>query len=357
MPTPVDLSSVIEDAISDSQVPDSTPDTPETDVTPGTDTPVDTPSDVPADSTNEVQSPAAKVEAPADPEDPFAKEFGLQPQVPGQRENRIPQSRVKDMVEKAKEKALAPLTAELTTFKEKVADYEKRLGQVNQFEQIMVEQPEKFIQMLTNIPAYREIFSVLAQVEAWRESQQAGGPGAPPQGAPPQKQEIPGDPMPEMDQTFADGTKGYSMEGWNKFNEWNARQLEARITKQVEARYKPIEDAWNAQEQVNRLMPEIERKAAEARTWPMFTENEAAVIQAMKENPRLNLEGAYQLVVFPKLRASREQLRAEVLAEVKNAPRSTSTPSGAVKPGPPASSGPRSLQQVIEDSLREKGLK
>lgn len=286
----------------------------------------------PPGSSSQVASPGAP--APA-VDDEFAKKHGISAQSQFGRENRIPYSRVKKIVSNAEKALQDTYTADKTKWdtelgdaKAKVTDYEGRLTQVAEFERIMSQEPSKFLQMLGQLPAYREIFSQLAK--------SASG-------------EAPPDPnaMPEPDQVLSDGSKVYSHDGLKALLDWQGKQVETRVAQ----RYSPIEQEWKAQKQIEDLRPVIQRQIDEARQWHMFNENEQAIVEALNGNPRLSLEGAYRQVVVPLLQTSQDQTRAKVLEELKRAPSSTSAPSGGSKPNQ-TKEGPRSIEQVIKDSIQ-----
>lgn len=366
----LDLISVIEDSVSDatadpdpvdtpaveaSSEPADTPaDSPEASPDPSSD-PID-PSDDTAtpESSSAVPSPAASRDDAQKPvDDPFAKEHGLTPQMSGGRENRIPYSRVKSIVEKAQQKAIAPLTAELTPLKAKVTDYESRLQKVGEFEKIMSDDPQKMLQMLATLPAYKPFFDAVAHYEALSQSQlsQPTTPVTPSPSTAPTNEG-----MPAPDQKLSDGSMVYSMEGLNKLMAWQAQQVETRVTKQVtdqiSERYKPIEQQYQAQEHLQKMIPVINSQIAEARTWPLFTENETEITQALESDRRLSLEGAYRRVVYPKLITNKDTMRADILKEIKAVPTgSTSVSSTASRPSP-VTSGPKSLEEIIKEQVQ-----
>lgn len=279
-------------------------------------------------------STAAPASTSAPVHDQFAKDHGLPPQVPGARENRIPYSRVKSISDSAVKKALAPVQTELTAHKQKVTEYEQRLAQVGQFEHILQNDPEKFLNMLTTIPAYRQIFDQLSQA-AKRGAVQQAQPGGQPM-----------NPTDQMPQPNADGQ--YDIDGLRKLLDWNAAQVEKRL----EQRYKPIEDQWQAQRRIEELAPQIQAEIDAARKWPKFTENEEAITRAIASDSRLSLEGAYRQTVFPTLVSDRDKMRAELLEEIKKAPTSTASPAGATRPAP-ARTGPKTTEQIILDSIKD----
>lgn len=345
-----DLSTVIEDSITDVTLP-----APEVDL----DTPTEAleaapePTEAPEDTPDPVDPPT--------PQDDFDKKFGLTAQSSSGRENRIPYSRVKKITEKAVNDAKSSWqkdleashvpSAKFTELDTKVKDYEARLGQVAEFEKVMTTDHTRFLNMLYSVPGYKEIFDKLAGPQVQQ----------PQQVTPPQT-----DDFPQPDQELSDGSRVYSMEGLKALREWDRKQVESAVMKQVEARYAPIEKDYQSFQKVQAIKPQVEKQIADARTWPLFNESEDEIVAALAKFPSYSLERAYQAVVFPKMKAeqdrvtaesrvTKESVRAEVLKELKQAPRSTSAVTAGTRPTPQAASGPRSLEDVIADSI--KGLK
>lgn len=332
-----DLTEVIEDAITDVEIEDNDTVTETAEASPAeetTETEVEAAPEAETTGGPTPQDTTTPVEAKPE-EDKFAKEFGLPSQSASGRENRIPYSRVKAIVDKAQKKAVEPLTTKLTEFEAKVSDYERRLEQVGQFEQIMVNDPQKFLQMLSTLPAYKQVFESLLNPAQHQQTQQPA-------------EADPTNGMPQPNQKLADGTMVYDMEGLKALMAWQAQQVEQRVSQ----RYQPIEEAWRSQEQINQIIPQVQRQVEEARKWPLFTENEADIVTALQKDQTLSLERAYQQVVYPKLVANKDKVRQEVLSEIKARPGgATSAPSGGVKPGAQAT-GPRSTTDIIRDSIK-----
>lgn len=309
--------------------------------------------------TSEIASPGAKVEKSE--EDEFAKKFGLPQQTIAGRENRIPYSRVKKIVEKAEKEAVAkaqkdwegtsnPKFAELDT---KVKDYEGRLERVGQFEQVMTTQPREFLNMLSQLPAYKDFFDFVNQAIKATPQTQSGQPA----GAPAV------DEMPQPDFALEDGTMVYSMDGLKKLQDWQGAQIEARLSKTYEAKlaevdkqYAPIRQKWEQEQALAKIAPQINKQIDEARKWPQFNENEADIVRALQADTNLSLEGAYRQVVLPKFQIDRDTMRHSLLEEIKKVPQSTATPArGATKPNQ-VPVGPRSTEDIIMDKLKEAGL-
>jgi hypothetical protein len=152
------------------------------------------------------------------------------------------------------------------------------------------------------------------------------------------------------------------MDGLKQLNAWNREQARKETLAEVEKKFGPIESEWQAHKRIESLRPVVNAQIEEARTWEGFGDNEAEIVQALKNDQRLSLEGAYRKVVLPKLKSAWEQektrlvpernkLREEILAEIKSAPRSTAVPSVSSKATP--SSGPKSLEDIITEQIQQ----
>lgn len=341
-----DLNEIIEDSITDAELPVETVE----------DTPVDVEAapevveDAPVDDavTDEVASPAAQAE-----KDEFEKKFGIPGMSSSGRENRIPYSRVKKITEKAvadgvaaKLKEFEPQLAERDA---KITDYEGRLAKVSEFEQVMVTNPDQFLSMLQQLPVYKPFFDKLNAANAGQVQQDvAAASGV-----------TVTDDMPTPDQQLSDGTMVYSMDGLKALNAWNRTQARKETLAEVDKQFGPMQKAWNehkaSQDRMNVIIPQVQQQMADARTWPMFNENEAEIVKALQATEKLSLEGAYRQVVYPKLVADRTRMREEILKEVKQAPRATSVTAPSSKAVSATPTGPRELTDVILDSI--KGIK
>lgn len=368
-----DLEQVIGESIDDagiSETPESTEAATEApQSTEGSD-PAET--EAPEATPTETPDPVAPTETKVDD---FDKKHGITAQAIGGRENRIPYSRVKKITQNAvSEVAEAALgrkptpeeaskiaevvkshVARLPELETKVKTYENQLTSYQGFENIMVNDAEKHLRMLSTLPAYKKFFAAVEQAFE-RLEQVPAQPEATPVGS----------DMPQPNYKYPDGSLGYDMDGIKALMEWQAKQVEARITKQVESRYEPIERNWQIQQRIEAVRPTVERQIAEARQWEKFTDNEDEIVKVLQAYPQLSLEAAYHRVVDPKIKAAweeeraklltdRTKMREELMAEIKQAPRSTSAPALPSRAPAQSTSGPRRLEDIIAEQI--KGLK
>ena len=362
------LESVVEDAISDVELPPDTLDAPtETDTAEPIEASPDATTDDPSLETDELQVSTPGT-APKPVQDEFEKKFGIPAQSSSGRENRIPYTRVKKITEKAVKDALDAKAKEIesgyvptTKYQEletTVKDYTDRLTKVAEFENVMMNDAPKFLDMLSTIPAYAKIFKQLiegAQVPAQTKTEAPADPA---------------DEMPQPDQELTDGSRVYSMEGLKALTAWTKAQARKDILGEVEKTYGPLRTDYLKYQQTQAVLPQVQAQIADARTWPLFNENEDDIVKVLQQYPQASLERAYQHVVWPKLQAeqeklrkeveaksgevkvNREAIRAEILKELKQAPRSTSVGSGQVtRPNAPTT-GPRSLEDIIAEAVK-----
>jgi hypothetical protein len=275
-------------------------------------------------------------------------EFGIQlkPLVPGKRENAIPQSRVKQMTEKMRAKLVTAHQQEIKAREDRIAAAEQARQELIQ---MAIKDPEQNLRQLMEVnPAYRDAIQKILGVAA------ETAPAVPA-----------GDPMPQPDATFPDGSTGYSQEGMGKLLEWNARRAEERAYKRYQAdadkRFGPIQREWQVQKAFEAQVPKLRERVAKAEAlWgaDRMKKHEAEITAKLQAsgNPTEHWEQIVAEVMVPKLAAERTAMREEIIKEMKAAP------AAAAKGVPAATSadsnaGPRSIEQVIKDKLTEAGLR
>lgn len=346
-----DLTEIIEDSLADATfTPEPIESTQEPTTTPDPVEVAPEPSSEPTEPAQAAPEPSTQVPSPAaQPQDEFERKYGITAQSASGRENRIPYSRVKKITDKAIKEAVDARNKEVETgyvpsakfaeLETKVKDYDTKFQDVIEFERVMLKEQPRFLEMLKTIPGYAELLT--------------------PKPAEPVTPEVKLDPragMPQPDQELSDGSKVYSLDGLNALMEWQAAQVEARVTKQIEdsvtKRYGPLAEDYEQYQRVQQVIPKVQQEIAEARTWALFNESEDEIVKLLQANPKLSLEGAYNKVVIPKMQTSRDKMRTEILNEVKKAPKSTAAPTSPTKAATPPA-GPRTLEQVIQDSIKD----
>ena len=277
-----------------------------------------------------------------DPDDFDAVPAEITDSLNRKRVNSIPHPRVKTMLEKREKKLIATVAKELGITKAeaelqlddvlggvrerstKLTDYESQLRNITAAEQLMVSDPDRFMEMLSTLnPGYK----------AYQKAVAAAAAQATPQGD--------DDPEPEPDYDLGNGQKTYSLDGLRKLRAWERRQVVKELGGSLEQRIKPFEQERQqqaereaAQRQLMERQTQLQKRVDRARKWPQFTEHEKDIVTLMdQERSRgnfLSFEDAYMHVVMPKLAGDRTKIRQEVLAEINGQPRSTSvTPTAA----------------------------
>jgi hypothetical protein len=294
-------------------------------------------------------------------EDDFSKEPEFTTDKNGRkRVNSIPQPRVKKMVENAVTKAV---TAKETEHTEKVKTFEKQIAEYEDLGSIMATDPDRFFGMLQSAyPAYK---------------QYAKGGAAP--AATPAAPQV-NDPMPQPDGRLADGTPAYSPEGFQKVQEWQARQIEDRVLKQVGEKYKYLDDEKATREAREAAIPQVRSQISNAmQQWDGFKENFDAILTELRTDsqeaertgraPKLTLHDAYRVVInrqykaerdktqkeIEALKVDRNKVREEVIAELRQRPTSTATTPTALVTRPDAADSnvgqPRDTAAIIRESI------
>lgn len=259
------------------------------------------------------------------------------------RENRIPYSAVKrisaNAEKRGEDRARATYEPQLTEKTGLVTEYEKRLTAIEHVERVMFEEPEQFVELL---PAIHPAYAALLQQRA------VTAPVTQPIAVPNER--------PRPDYEFSPGKWTYSPEGLDKLVAWNTAQTEQRILEKVQ----PLTDAFEGSKRMQQHAANVTARVDEAsRNWKGFAENSEAILGILRSNKQLTLEGAYRVWrdkahadELSKATADREKLRAELLAEIKAAPVSTSTAPAARKQtaSPVADADP--IDAAIRNAIR-----
>lgn len=297
----------------------------------------------------------------------------------GKRENRIPYSRTRKIIEKALKEQYKAFTGgdladgktlddEVKTFfdgytkiKAEHADFSTRLEEVGNVERIMLEAPEQFLQMLPFVNAkYAELLKPGTQVQPQGGGQVSAKPAA-----------STDDPMPQPDHDLGNGQKTYSTQGIVKLLEWQNAQTEKRLIAQMDERYKPIQDKFQGDQRAQATWNKLQQLVNHARTnWRGFKENEDAILAKVTARKATSLDDAYRQVMdevreakdkehqkqLDGLKADREKIRKEIEDEIRRQPKSTAAGGGAAASRTEESAGPRTTEQIIKDSMIKAGL-
>lgn len=325
------------------------------------------PVDVVTEPVVEGADPVVEPVAETDEVAKYLESEGIKAQVEGKRENRIPYSRVTAMIKKREQKILDAHKAELektsTPFNPMV-EAAKRAGiepsvyaqNLLAMERLAQTDPDRYIQVLAAVsPAFKKFI---------REH---------PEGAVTKPAVADTDPKPAPDAKYADGSVGYSAEGFEKVLQWQQRQTEKvvteRLEKQIAERFGPMEQRYKSEQEQAKLAPIVQGRIDEAyRVWGKdnINANAAAINKLLADNdgqmgrPFMDFPTAVQQIMVPTLQPNRERMRAELLAEINKT--SAGRAAAATRAVPAMKSGaddpavPRSMEDLIRDSLRAAGI-
>lgn len=312
-----------------------------------------------------------KAPAVVQEEDMFAKEHGLDQPKPGQRENRIPYSRVQKIVGNAEAKLVKAITgADLpagstvqdvvtrfaTTVKDdrtKITNYESELQGLNAIGEIMATDPARFLEILVEAhPHYKALIGGNGHVATPVVSKD----------------------MPQPNHDLGEGKRTYDVEGLQKLREWDREQTIKAVEEKLGKRFKPFEDREADERARRENAPRVEAIMSEARTnWKGFKDHEADILKLLQEDrqeaertrgrTKHTLESAYRQIVLPRLEAKWEEekkaltateatLREKILKEINDTPNSTSVVTGVAAKKVTDPTKPRDMEDVIRDSIK-----
>lgn len=172
------------------------------------------------------------------------------------------------------------------------------------------------------------------------------------------------DPRPEPDVDLGNGMKTYSPDGNDKLIEWKARQLIAAELGPWKEQQKQAKEQQDAAKAHAAITERVQSQAAEARSWPNFTEWEPEILKklaadsdaakAAGRRPTMTAREAYLEVKADYLAADDTAKRQRWLDEQNKAAKSTSVTRTGVEPT--KQPGPRTTQditrQVIADATK-----
>lgn len=308
--------------------------------------------------------PVETAEQKADREDLEA--LGIRPLKPGEKENRLPHSRVSKMVLKGVQRGREQAKTLIAT---KDAEITRLSGAATEHARISVLADH-------NAEGFLEAMAV-ANPRVWKpilQKLQGTAPAAP--AVVPASSKT----MPAPNLKLADGSMTYDEKGLADLLAWTRAEAEtsavAKAQALIDERFAPLDEerktaAWQAQQ-----APKIAAQIKEAReTWgPLFEADyqkaekgeQSEILAYIDANTRVvtypngkqgkvgpSFERACQAVLLPKLKAERTKMRGEIIAEINGRKAATTETRQPAKEAP----GPRSIEDVIRDSMDEAGLR
>lgn len=313
--------------------------------------------------------PVAEPEAPKtteaqqDAEDELAIALGLgkPPDDPKKRaqwwKTRLPYSQIHKVYGEQQKKWQETHETALKPLNEKITGFESRFKDVETVEKVIAENPEQYIRTLATLfpETYGQYFAPLFQ--GYEQ----------PQGLP-EPQDV---PMPEPNYKLPDGSMTYDLEGIKQLMEWQKSQTTSALSQQ----FKPYIDSIQQQEKAAKDRAAADARYSQARQttntalevvkkWEKGSEHLNDILaEAAKLDPSYDvmtaLSMAYHSVVMPKIKADRDAMRAEILAEGKKAAAKKTAlavaPSSRVATKEPVSSD-ENVNDRIKAAWKRKGL-
>lgn len=384
-PTPLDSADVINAALDEAGVTlgdelapepdlDETPEveTPEPDVTETTDEAAIPETEVPegeeapvVDEADKDAAAKAAAKVTGDEFDALCDELGFRLPKPGQRENKIPQSRVRARVKTALQKQAAKFGTERTDLTGKLTSADGELQTFRRADALIAEgasdpaKARQYIELLAAIhPAYKAFLSPAAAAAA----------GASETAVPQALKDL--GPKPGPDITYTDGTTGFSQAQLDKRDEWLAASAEIRgyerSKKEFETRFGPIEKQFKTAADREAEAPRIEARITAIRDqWgELFIAQERAetakkgsseIAQYQAAHPGVPFEQVVAAVLIPKMRADRTTMRQELLKELNGKKKAAKTGTAqATRTVVPA--GDKTTADIINEQLDKAGI-
>jgi hypothetical protein len=308
-----------------------------------------------------VAKAAAKV-TNQDEFDALCDELGFRAPKPGQRENKIPQSRVRARVKTALKKYSEKFGTERTDLTGKLSAADTELQTFRRVDQAIAAGA-------TDPTAARRYIEMLAAVHpAYKAFLGEGGAAASVAAVPQALKDL--GPKPGPDLKYDDGTTGFSQEQLDKRDEWLAASAEIRgyerSKKEFETRFGPIETAHRTATERAAEIPKIEARVSAIREqWgELFLAQERTelakkgssdIAKYQAAHPGVPFEQVVAAVLLPKLQTDRTKMRAEILAELNGKKKAAKPSTGqATRTVTPA--GAKSTTDIINEQIDKAGI-
>jgi hypothetical protein len=362
-----DITTIIENSIREAEGTEvDSPDveTPEEVVVDGAEPVTDSPEPIVAESANRVES-VSKPPEKGGSDDETAKaleELGIKAPKDGERENRLPYSRIKKIFGNAQKKWTDAHSTEIKTRDEKLTVAEKRLVNMDNVDRLIATDPDRYIGMLAALhPEKYGKYVGQKQADPVVLKQEVAAPDL--------------GPRPKPDTKFEDGSLGYSPEQHEKLLDWVASTAEAKAVAAAEDRFTKrfggIEQSYIAQQERAKYQPVINAALERvSQQWGKAfdddyklgsnaaTQDQSEVLKTMKEHPDWSLDAAAAHVFLPKVQLDQNTQRAAILKEINSRKTVAAKTVPVASKSTPATSGEaRDTEEVIREAIAAAGLR
>lgn len=273
---------------------------------------------------------------------------GVKPPIQGQRENRIPYSHTKRIIQNAKKKWQSDSDAALATERQTFTTTKSKLDTWEAAEKLASTDPDKYIATLAQLnPAYKKFLQPLTDAVNAAKKDEKDDP----------------EPQPEKQ---ADGSFAWTPEAFKKHTDWVQRQAVKQATAEWEKKYGPIlqkqQQRADAEEVYKQNLPIVQRQykaVQDAYGAKLVSDNEGAIqkvmADAMAAGEPVSMAQAAAQVLIPLLRADETAIRAKVMKELKDRPAAARpiNPGGSPKADNGSEVVTGDTQSVIRGALAE----
>lgn len=284
------------------------------------------------------------------------EELGLKAPKEGERENRLPFSRVKKITENYGKKLTERHQAELTPLKTEVETLRTTAATVKNVDRLIATDADRYITMLAGIhPEYKKF---LQGGKVDNDPAKVDKDGKPAEN----KAVSALGPRPVADHEFADGTMGFTPAQHDKLLDWvAAKAKEEALTEaraEMDKRFKPMDDQRKNDEDYTKRVEGVKAEGALIRDMygdDVVKKYEAQIVAHMKKNPTMSPRQAAREIIMPALQADRNKMRTELLVETGERPAAAKkTPAAAAK-ADGEEHEPTTIEGIIAKSIQ--GLK
>lgn len=353
-----DLMEVISNAVDDAGLNDgSTADTPITESTGSVDTGDAVIPDAPDSADNVAATSETKpATTPIVHIDELTQELealGVKAPKEGERENRIPYSRMRKIIENALKKKATVYETELNGTKEKLTKAEEKAQRLEAVHALVETDADRYMELLVALhpDKYRKFVMPQQKIEQVQPK--------------PVVQPLPETP-PEPDHKFEDGSMGYTQQGHQKLLDWYRSKAKeeaiAEAERRMDEKYGPILKDREVAMQELQLKPKIDAQIARAtKIWGKdfsddFAKGEKSEILAyLRQNRAVPFDAAVAAVLRPRTQPDRDRIRKELMDELNERPAAAAKTVPSAKKAE-ASNLPRTREDIIRDAMAAAGL-
>jgi len=250
-------------------------------------------------------------------------ELGIKAPKPGQRENKLPHSRVRTLIEKHGKKVEARFTQQLDVVTRQARAYANKAQTMDNVDKLIATDPDRYMRLLDTIHPGK--FDKYMNNASGRAAADGGKPNKQPQ-VPQSVADLGPEPQPDVE--FEDKSRGYSPQQHAKLMKWTRdvakaeakEEAIAEMEARMEAKYGPMAKSFASRQAINAEIPRVRAEVASIHeTWgkEFVEKHEHEIVELMKENEGMTAAEATTRVLLPKVRAERNSVRTGVIKDQK----------------------------------------